>query len=128
MTGVAFERPLRMSHELRTPLNAVIGFAHHTNGAAPSATVAAARVIFTGTPQVLRPGTLTTASPATRTHRAFYDGSLGVWGRFHAYSMPQFEVFDSAAAASTSEGYLRVVRLAAPNDRMVTTKRGAYGR
>lgn len=77
-----------------------------------------ARVVFPGS--VLRPGVIaqpgTLASGATvgaaRTHRFFYDGTLGVFGTFQTSAPPSIEVFSiTADAANTQEGYLRVVRI-----------------
>lgn len=77
----------------------------------------AARLIFDD--QMWRPGTLAIAPAALggqRTHDAFYDGSLGVFGRFESYSPPRLELLRQTAAADNDhELYLRIVRLNGAN-------------
>lgn len=72
--------------------------------------VIAARLVFPSS--VFRPGVLGggAAVGTARTHSAFYDGSFGVLGMFQQNAPPNLEVL-TAAAASTQEGYLRVVRV-----------------
>lgn len=106
--------PLEVTFEERLAIGeyAVVGFEHHGDG------VVAARLIFDD--QVHRPGAvavpLSTSGRTTgvRTHPAFYDGTLGVFGTFKSYAMPRIEVHYSESPAYSEthqEGYLRVVRL-----------------
>jgi hypothetical protein len=84
----------------------VIGFEHWSPGAI------CARLVFPG--QVLRPGTLSLTGKAfpgdARTHRYFYEGALGVYGRFFSFAPPNIEVLSTSADAN-HQGYLQVIRL-----------------
>ncbi len=106
-TAVSFDQTLAAG------TYAVIGFVYK------GVDTYAARLVFDR--QVWRPGTLAIPSwwddpPGQRTHNMFYDGSLGVLGRFESYSPPRFEVFRPIAALTdiTAEAYLRIVRLGGP--------------
>ena len=85
---------------------AVVGFEHW------SANCIGARLVFPG--KVLRPGTAGlsggSAPSAARTHAAFYEGKLGVYGTFQAFTLPGVEVLSTSTDA-VHEGYLRLVRL-----------------
>jgi hypothetical protein len=79
-------------------------------------TAIAARLIFPGS--VFRPGTVAMTSVGARTHRAFYEGSFGMFGVFRTISPPYVEVLTTGADnpggsldANGHEGYLRIVRL-----------------
>lgn len=93
---------------------AVIGFVLKGND------TIAARLIFDD--QMWRPGTLAIppiAFGGQRTHDAFYDGSLGVFGRFESYSPPRLELLRQTSASDNDhEVYLRVVRLNGANSDM----------
>ena len=81
----------------------------------PSAVIA--RVIFPGS--LWRPGVVAQTGSLSlgtvglaRTHRYFYDGTLGVFGYFQTSAPPSIEVFAISPDASASqEGYLRVIRV-----------------
>ena len=73
------------------------------------------RLIVPG--QSWRPGCpgIATATPedglAYRSHRIFYDGSMGSWGQFSGYAPPGIEVLCTATDA-VHYGYLRVIKIA----------------
>lgn len=73
------------------------------------ANIIAARLKFQG--QDPRPGCLGQALVGSRTHKIFM-GYLGLWGQFYTYQSPQIETLESAAGASTPEGYLLVGKIA----------------
>ncbi|MCB9739192.1 MAG: hypothetical protein H6747_07985 [Deltaproteobacteria bacterium] len=81
---------------------AIIGFVH----IGPQGAVGA-RLVLVGRSH--RPGTISVESSTERTHRIFYEGSLGVMGTFTAYAPPNIEVFGPADTGH--EVYLRVIRI-----------------
>ncbi len=97
LTGVTW------SHTLPPGQYAVVGFEVFRT------TIVSARLILQD--QIWRPGTIAMQSVGLRTHQVFYDGSLGVMGRFPAYAMPSIEIV-ADATTTTAEGYVRIVRVA----------------
>ena len=90
---------------------AVVGLEFTSPGAVVARLVFPGSVLRPGV--VAQPGTLAGATVgAARTHRYFYDGTLGVFGTFQTSAPPSVEVFSiNADAAATQEGYLRVIRI-----------------
>lgn len=81
---------------------AVVGFEHYCTAGI------AARLVFPGSPT--KPGTVAQTAVNNRTHRMFYEGKMGVMGKFHTSAMPSVEVLANGGPTSHS-GYLRVIRL-----------------
>lgn len=73
-----------------------------------STTAIAHRWIFDN--QSFRPGALSSGAIGERTHRLFYDGSLGTWGTFISQVPPRIEVLCSGADADHTI-FLQVVRI-----------------
>lgn len=73
-----------------------------------STTGICARLVFDQ--QVERPGVLMQASAANRELALTANGTMGVFGRFFAYSLPRLELLCNAADSSF-EGYITIVKL-----------------
>lgn len=60
--------------------------------------------------QYWRPGALGFATVGLRLPLPFYTQSMGLWGNFNTYSLPQLEVFDSNGAATTKTLFLLIAK------------------
>lgn len=69
----------------------------------------AARLVIPGS--LWRPGVLGQTDLTSRTHRVFYDDSLGVWGRFPSFAPPSIEVLAGTTGITNHTGMLRVLRI-----------------
>jgi hypothetical protein len=85
---------------------AVVGMEHW------SQTCIAARLVFPG--RESRPGVLglsgTNGARSQRTHAVFYEGGLGLYGKFMSYTLPQVEVL-ATGTDNSHIGYLRIIQL-----------------
>ena len=100
---------LTLFSDLRDGVYVIVGHVHI------SATCVASRLIVPG--QSWRPGGpgIAEATPADglsrRSHRIFYDGSLGSWGQFSGYAPPGIEVLCTGPDAD-HVGYIRAIKIA----------------
>lgn len=60
--------------------------------------------------QVPRPGGCAMLLETNRTHPLFRMGNLGVWGTFHSYAMPTFEMI-SASADTAESVYMDIIKI-----------------
>lgn len=95
---------LSLSETLPGGEYAVIGMSAH------QATCKAARLVFNG--QVERPGCPAGATLNLNMGDKFRRGGLGVWGRFLNTQVPQVEVLNTGAGATTPTFFLDLVKVA----------------
>jgi hypothetical protein len=83
--------PLALSDVLEASMYAVYGMRFLDD---QQNTALAARLWFQG--QTFKPGCLAEVAIGDRSHEMFR-GGLGLWGTFNLYSLPQVDIFDTAA-------------------------------
>lgn len=94
---------LTASTPLEAGLYQVVGMWAHFNGAI------AARLVYPGALNAIRPGVIASQTPNLQMPPTFRFGELGIWGIFQGAVLPQVEFLGTAATAS-ERVYLDLVK------------------
>jgi hypothetical protein len=95
--------PILFDTSLEAGLYQVVGLYAHFTGAI------AARFLFPGALNALRPGVIASTTGSKTMPTAFRFGEIGIWGAFQAAAPPQMECLGTAAA-TTERFYMDLVK------------------